>query len=348
MGILTRYVATTFLRHLVLTLVALVGLVVVANLFGDLEDAFSGWRALVEFADRTARSLPAVVEMLLPMVVLLATLFTFAGLSRNSELTAMKVGGCSPWRLLRPIAIVLIPVAAAAYVNQNYLHPWLNPPLTVASNENAVNDVWRANAQSFYYVGRTDRHLNRIYRAQTFRAGPLGEHFNRVQRLGTGVQGAAGWRFQDTQAYRRENGRWILRHAAMTEWSAEAFPDVFTVTERDPHHIPFLELYQQVRRLEGEGRRVAAHWLEWYYKPAAVFALFVMALLGGALVQSSTRRGRLGLETTVTILVGVLFWLTGQIFVLLGKGEFIAPAVAAWSPAVAFFLLGYGFFRGSF
>jgi lipopolysaccharide export system permease protein len=107
-------------------------------------------------------------------------------------------------------------------------------------------------------------------------------------------------------------------------------------------------LYREIRRLEKEGARIANYILEWYQKPAAIFALVVMTLLGISLVQSAPRRGRAGLETAMTVLLGVLFWLSSEISFLLGKGEMIPALLAVWGPNLTFLGLAAGVYRRTF
>src|SRR3989304_5669106 len=121
MKILSRYIARTYLKFWSMNLLALVLLVVVANLFGSLDSVFSSRAGLLRFLDDTVRSLPTVLDLLIPMTTLLATLFTFNSLGRSSELVAMQSVGMGLFRQLRPVGLVLVFVAALNYGNQNYL-----------------------------------------------------------------------------------------------------------------------------------------------------------------------------------------------------------------------------------
>ena len=105
MSILARYVARDFLKYLFSCLMAMVLLLLVANLFGNIESVFSSWRKFVEFTESMARAIPTIFELVLPMSVLLATVITFSGFSRSSELVAMKSTGMGLIRLTIPVLI---------------------------------------------------------------------------------------------------------------------------------------------------------------------------------------------------------------------------------------------------
>src|SRR3970040_1337561 len=100
MTILSRYIAGTYLKYWALCMLALVLMVVISNLFSSLDSIITRPDGLSQFLDRTVRSLPSILDLLIPMTVLLATMFTFNSLSRSSELVAMQSVGMGLMRQL--------------------------------------------------------------------------------------------------------------------------------------------------------------------------------------------------------------------------------------------------------
>jgi len=64
MKLLSRYIAATFLKFWSLSLLALLLLVIVANLFGNLDTVFASRAGLLQFAEDTIRSLPKILDLL--------------------------------------------------------------------------------------------------------------------------------------------------------------------------------------------------------------------------------------------------------------------------------------------
>src|SRR5689334_11482001 len=126
MTILFRYVAKDFFRYWIGVLTALITLIVIAALLGNIDEAFSSWESFLEFYNKTVKTLPGLIEILLPMTVLLATVMTFSAFSRTSELVAMKASGMGLFRLMLPLFFVLLFVSTFAYLNQNYLYRYLH------------------------------------------------------------------------------------------------------------------------------------------------------------------------------------------------------------------------------
>src|SRR5262249_31107929 len=83
MTILFRYVARDFFKNWLGTLTALIVLIIIAALFGNIDEAFSSWESFLEFYDKTVKSMPGLIEILLPMTVLLSTVLTFSAFSRT-------------------------------------------------------------------------------------------------------------------------------------------------------------------------------------------------------------------------------------------------------------------------
>ena len=65
-------------------MLAIVGLIIVADLFNFIESIFSSLANFVSYLKRTAQALPTILEIILPISVLLATVITFNGFNRTS------------------------------------------------------------------------------------------------------------------------------------------------------------------------------------------------------------------------------------------------------------------------
>lgn len=65
----------------------------------------------------------SMVPMALPLAVLLAALMTFGNIGESLELTAMKAGGISLFRVMRPLIILMVFVSVGAFFFQNNVLP---------------------------------------------------------------------------------------------------------------------------------------------------------------------------------------------------------------------------------
>lgn len=345
MKILPRYIARTYLKFWLLCLAALAALVVVANLFGNLDSVFSSRADLLAFLDETVRALPVMLDLLIPMTVLLATLFTFSSLGRSSELVAMRSVGVGLLRQLRPIFAVLVLIAALDYANQNYLHPFLQPADDPQAERAGDTHQWTLLRDQIVYVRRTDPAHDRIIDAYVFRWAPEPFRLERLVRARRVQRREEGpWLLHDVVTRRRDAKGWSLEQQPTLERPAEEFPDLFQQDALDAHHMPLFELSRHIRQLESRGRRVELYELEWYQKTAALFAPFVLVWFGAPLSQAYFRQGRASGEIMVGILGGLLFLIATETVFTLGRGGFLPPLAAAWSVNAAYIVLGSALF----
>ena len=81
-----------------------------------------GQTAFVVF-EFTLLSLPNVIRLVLPVAAFAASVYVFNRASGDSELVVMRAAGASPWRLMRPVAIFGLIVAALMLVLVHVLVP---------------------------------------------------------------------------------------------------------------------------------------------------------------------------------------------------------------------------------
>ena len=340
MKLLSRYIAATFLKFWFLTLLALLLLVVVANLFGNLDTVLSSRAGLQQFLEDTVRSLPTLLDLLIPLTVLLAALFAFSSLGRSSELVAMQSVGVGLYRQLRPIAFVLIFVSALAYANQNYLYRYLQRGDLAASGPR-LSYQWSILRDQIIYARRISTERGRITDVRVFQWAAQPFHLQRMERVARVERDETGrWLLHDVVTRQLEPGGWVLERQKSLDRPREEFPDLFEQDTLDAHHLPFFELSDRIRQLESQGRAVELYEAEWYQKTAALFAPFALVWFGTPLVQSHYRRGRASGEILVGILGGLLYLTANEIMFTLGKGGFLAPIVATWSVNAVYFVLG--------
>ena len=100
---ISKYIASEFIRYFLLFLSAFVLMTMIGNFFGNLSGIFSDWLSFLLFIKETALLLPLLFELIIPITVLLATVSTFSTFNKNAELTAMRSSGIGGWRLAYPV-----------------------------------------------------------------------------------------------------------------------------------------------------------------------------------------------------------------------------------------------------
>ena len=114
---ISKYIASEFIRYFLLFLSAFVLMTMIGNFFGNLSGVFADWLSFLEFLKETALLFPLLFELIIPITVLLATVSTFSTFNKNAELTAMRSSGIGGWRLAFPVLAISVLIAIFEYFN---------------------------------------------------------------------------------------------------------------------------------------------------------------------------------------------------------------------------------------
>ena len=105
--LLDRYVLTELLYPFVFGIAAFSSIFIASTMLFRITKYVTQYGASLEAVGRLFfYSLPEVINYTFPMSMLLAALMAFGKLSGSSEITAMKAGGVSYYRIVTPVLIV--------------------------------------------------------------------------------------------------------------------------------------------------------------------------------------------------------------------------------------------------
>ncbi len=164
MNILNRHLIRAHVGPFLFALSALTGLLFLNAVAREMERlAGKGlpWDALLEFL---ALSLPHTLALTLPMAVLVAVLYAFSEMAANNEVTAMRAGGVSPFRILRPLLLMGALVASVMLFFNDQVLPAANHRLrnlmldisrkspTFILQEQVVNRVEVGNEGDVFFI----------------------------------------------------------------------------------------------------------------------------------------------------------------------------------------------------
>jgi len=121
--VLTLYLAREIIAAIMLVLVAFLGLFAFFDFINELDsigrDGYEVHHALVF----VAMILPGRVYELMPIVVLIGTLYALTALAKNSEITVMRASGMSSGNLLATVGSIGLVFVAITFVFGEYLAP---------------------------------------------------------------------------------------------------------------------------------------------------------------------------------------------------------------------------------
>jgi lipopolysaccharide export system permease protein len=293
-----------------------------------------------------ALRLPQLVALFLPFSVLLGTLVTLAALNQNSEVVIMKAAGLSAHRILAPLMLAALGVAAINFAFNE----------TVLVRAQAEFDVWKRNE----YASTVDRPTGRdtwvragpdLVQARTVsgtgdatRLSDVTIYDRRANQLMTIVRAATatpiagGWRLADVATFDVASGRRTA--ARRLDFATPATPEQFTISAVRAEHTPFWELRPAIAALEAAGKPVNALKTGLNHKLSGPLSAVLMPLLGAVAAFGLARSGRLFLRAVVGLMLGFAYFVADNFAQAMADFGSFPPWAAAWAPFLMFLLIG--------
>jgi LPS export ABC transporter permease LptF/LPS export ABC transporter permease LptG len=349
-GILDRYIAWQFVSHFVLVIVAFWSIFMLAeflDLFDDIEQNKVKGRLVMHYYLFHS---PAILHLIMPVGVLVATLATFGIMSRRNEITAMKAGGISLYRGTLAVVVVGVLASLSLFSAGEFLLPATN---RVAGQDFNVIKGRPPQTTSLLHRRWVVGGDNRLYNYEWATTGP-GPHDLQLYNFWVYDVDAKSWSLlqrihaartvwnEAQQAWEVQSG-W--RRSFGPKGAFKSFDEVrtrefepptyFKREEREAETMRFAQLRAHIASLEAMGLDVTRLRVQLQRKPAFPFVGIVMTLIGIPFSFVVGRRGAL-YGIGLSILIAIVYWACLGIFEALGNNALLPPPLAAWAPNLLF------------
>jgi LPS export ABC transporter permease LptG len=339
-GRLDRYLARSFVEPFLVATAVIVGLYIVGDAFGSLDEylreADGFFVALGRMASIYALRTPSFLALVLPISMLVGSAYGISRLSARNEIMAMKASGLSFWRVLAPVYAMAVLIAGLAFANREMLVP-------------RVERAAAPDMQS--WKGKSDKY-ERIIGYLEEEHAQYTMLYNVVQRKGRKLlvviepPGGPVTHFLANDIVPAKGG-WQL--SGVTAGAGEAPGDFWrtSLRRRDvethllpPESWPIKLLRRAIKNAEGERER-RVYVMYYHLRLAYPFSGIVLVALGVPFVIGHERvqRSRM-LGVGVCVGICMVFYTVQFVAKDLGLSGRLMPAVAAWLPNVIFAGLG--------
>lgn len=120
---LDRFMLKSFLPLFVMTFLICTFIVLMQFLWQHIDDLVGKGLSIDVLAELFFYAALSMVPLALPLAILLASLMTFGNLGESFELTAMKAGGISLFRVMKPLIWLMVFISIGAFFFQNNALP---------------------------------------------------------------------------------------------------------------------------------------------------------------------------------------------------------------------------------
>jgi LPS export ABC transporter permease LptG len=346
--VLDLYVSRGFLVYFFWSILVCTALFVVLTLFDLLDDIIKNQIATTLVTSYFVNLLPQILMLVVPMAVLLAILISFGILEKHSEITALKAGGWSLYRIGLPVFLLSALSCVSLYLLQEYVVPYANARQDMLHNIIKGRPAQTAlRPQHKWILGES----NRIYNYDYFDAGQnlfIGLNVFEVNLSELKIQR----RIHAARAVIAGPAKWLLEDGWIRDFqSPQRFeqvskavlpfpekPSYFQKEVFEPKEsakLPYLELRDYINYLRKAGYNATELQVELYKKVSFPISCIVMALLGVPFSFSTGKKGAF-FGITASVAIAISYWGIFSVFEQMGSYGLLLPLLAAWAPNLLF------------
>ncbi len=344
MQILTRYIAKEYLQYFSLCFFSLTSIGLTFAALSELELLKKAGGGSL-FIQSLLSSAPLLIELILPIAVLLATILTYSSFSKSSEAVAMQAGGFSPFNLVRPVLVLGLAIGGFAYFNQSYLAPWWGADAKLLLMGKIKEDhAWRYFQEKLYYFeglneARQEAKAGRIFAFNAYL------QFKSEELVEDLKQADGQIRYEVKKIIQFYPLRLEEESGYLVKLQAKAFPKIFLGELAYPRYSNFGALITRLLAKQEGGENTSADFFAFFQKISGFLSFFLMILLALPFSLFSHRAGNVRGGILVAILLGFVYWLLEQIFSGLFKAGLLPPFVAAFGAFGLYTLLCFGLLK---
>jgi lipopolysaccharide export system permease protein len=295
--------------------------------------------------------MPWAIGIVLPLATLFATSLSVNRLTRDSEMTAIRMSGTPIRRIFAPIFIVGIVTSALTLWIGESITPWANHKaqetvkyiLGMQQTPPIVENVFFQSEGYYFYIQRVEHKPNsklKLERVMIYETPVPGEYPMLI---------TADWATNDGNIWSLHDGvTHKLGHDGMTQYDMK-FPvmqlnlnkavEALWNSQKTSEEMSFNELDKQIKLFGGVGQEVTKMKVDWNFKLSLPLSCLIFALCAAPL---SLRFSRFGSYSGILMGILIMFFYWNNILLgkALGVGGKVPPFVAGWSQNIIFALIG--------
>jgi lipopolysaccharide export system permease protein len=358
-GILPTYLIRLFSGYLFGVLAAIVVVFVVIDYISNLKRFETAH--LTQVMLYYYYYLPWIIQEIIPVVLLLASMFAIGKLAKHSELTAMKSAGINIRQLTFPLLFCGMLIAVAAF----YLGEWTIPRANAARNQlteqirmgpaspqSAAKAAGREFRRNFFYFGSpkiiyffeefaTQPQIARGIRREVFDKDKI------LQRVKAEAMqyDKDGWVFLKGQVrdFSSDSSK-LLNFDTLKDTILKVSPSDMVARVKNKEEMSYWELQKYTDLARRRGEQVQKYAAELDFKIALPAMNFIVILLGIAITARAGRKGS-AMLFGIGLLLTFSYWIIARFAIVFAENGNIPSIVGAWSSNVLFMAIALLLYR---
>ncbi|HEX6084668.1 MAG TPA: LPS export ABC transporter permease LptG [Thermoanaerobaculia bacterium] len=349
-NIIDRYILREFLKILALVLVSVTALFVIVEYTEMARDIRQNNVAASTLLRYFRFQIFMLLNWSLPISVLVATLVTFGILAKNNEITAIKSGGVSLYRVAAPILAVAVVISLVAYLILDFVLPYANQRVYEirARIEGRSTGMATTAQQKLWYLGKGrylinflayDTSSKQLTQVQVFEFHPSEFRLTRRVYADRATWNGQAWAFENgwMRSFTDDRNSTFTRITSPLPLFYPETPEDFDTKVTPPNQMTYAQLRRYIATLRESGYAADELAVQLYQKTSWPALSIVMALIAMPFAFKVGKRGAL-YGIGLALVLGIVYWMVFAIFAKFGEVGNLPPLLAAWSANVLFAL----------
>jgi len=336
------------LRGTVLVSLVLVAVASVIEFVIQLDDVGLASYGLNEALLYVALRIPHKLFDVLPAATLIGALLGLGNLAVHREIVVMRASGVSHYKLLTAVAAAGVILIVVMLLLGESLAPKLGDYARRARTEALLDNDNTASAQSVW-LKEGDRFLINLQRrggseslgqqVQVFELDGASELRSVVTGELVAVGSSNSWDLLDfAETLFTDNGTVSLQEENV-ERNFGFSQDIFELSDQRVDLLPLPELRGLIERYQSRGLDATRFISEYWGRIANGVSVLIMAMLALPFVLGSLRSADAGARMIIGLVIGLGYYVLGEVSANTGQVFALDPVVAAWAPSGALLLI---------
>ena len=350
MKIYRRYLFREMSGGILLVLAGFLALFGFFDMIAEVKNIGQGSYQLHHAVAFVALSMPGRVYELMPIAVLVGTLYALSTLARHSEITVLRASGMST----RDLLTGLFQVAAVFALTTFLVGELVAPPAERAAQQmrlKAKGQTVGQDLRSGLWIKDERTFINvQVVLPDTRLRGIRIYDFDANGKLRSVTEAATGkylppasWRLSGVvqTVLQDDAGAVVLRKPDM-EWRSALNPDILAVLMVSPERMSLLNLSSYIKHLAENNQKTQRYDIAMWKKVIYPLAALVMVALALPFGYTHNRVSGVSLKIFSGVMIGVFFHMLNGLFSNLGAINSWSPVISALAPSVLFMLAATG------
>lgn len=310
--------------------------------------------------------IPNHLYELLPISVLIGTIFVMARLAQSSEFTILRTSGLGPWRALKLLLWLGAFFVFLSFAVGDYLAPVSEraAQLLKARYQNRITigqtGAWLKEKQAYnsYVVNVKELSPNNEMRGvQIFEFDSKGLIVSTTQAPLAKFAPDDAWQLQQATRAEFEVRAGLTSTKQPQEvakvnravlpnyrWPTEISAEMVSVALLKPERMATIDLFSYIRHLDANGQTAQRYEIEFWKKVFYPLSCLVMVMLALPFAYLHFRSGGIAAYVFAGVMIGISFFLLNNVFGYIGNLRNWQPWLAAATPGMLYMAVSLGAF----